>query len=133
MSTDLNWEEQFKARVKQKNTKKKTTKMIRDPHAGGRRKITPEQKSLIKKQKDADDKKRSLKREALVWERRRAAVEKEKEIQERQAHRKAQQDKRERLAMKEFGNPDNDEYDPYTDDEYLKSLYDRGDKLKLRF
>lgn len=114
-----------------KKKKKKSTKMIRDPFARGKEKLTSEQLRIIKQQKDAEGRRRQRRDEELQ-KRRRAAIEREKE---RQAHRKAQEEERERLAMRDtFEKPDDDdEYDPYTDPEYLETLYGGKDELKLRF
>ena len=64
----------------------------------------------------------------------RAAAKRERE-RERQAHRRAQQEERVRQAMQDgFENPDDDEYDPYSDPEYLETLnYLYGGDPKLRF
>lgn len=127
MSIDPNLLKKILARKKKK---KKTSKMIRNPHAGEKKEKTADQLRLIKQQKDADERRR-LKREEELQRRRRDATERKKE---RKAHLKAQQEERERLAMRDgFDNPEDDEYDPYTDEEYLETLYGGKDKLKLRF
>jgi hypothetical protein len=69
-------------------------------------------------------------RAAAERERERAAAERERE---RQTRRRAQQEERERLAMRDtFYTSDSDEYDPYSDDEYLETLNYGGNELKLR-
>lgn len=116
---DPNWEEKFKARKKKK---KKSAKMIRDPYARRRTEKTPEQLRLIQRQKDADERRRQRRDEDLR-ERRRAVIEIERE---RKAHRKAEQEERERLAMRDtFDNSDDEEYDMFG--------FDDEDSVKLRF
>ena len=114
-----------------KKKKKKSAKMIRDPFAGRRTEKTPEQLRLIKQQKDAEDRRRQRRDEENQKRRRDNA----KKAAERQAHRRAQQEERERLVMRDtFENPDDDEYDPYSDPEYLETLnYLYGGDPKLRF
>jgi len=115
-------------KIKKKN--KRRTKFGDNPHTGKKTEKTADQLRMIKQQRAADDKRR-LRRDEELRERRKADVERERE---RQASRKAQQEERERLAMRDgFDNPEDDEYDPYTDEEYLETLYGGKDKLKLRF
>ena len=139
----------------QRRKKKPGTKMIRDPYARSRSQQrstekTPEQLRQIKLQKAAVERSRR-KREAEKQQMREdiARVQAEARAREtegetmphspatkgeRDAHRKAQQEERERLAMRDsFYTEDDDEYDVYADDEYLETLAIEKDKLRLRF
>ena len=121
---------------RRRNKKKKSTKMIGDPRAGGKKELTPDQLRLIKRQKEAEDRRR-LEREAELRKRRKdiaaqkkADIKREEERErEREASRKAQQAAREILAMRDgFDDPDADEeYDPYA------FGFGDEDSVKLRF
>lgn len=104
---------------------KPRTKMIRNPYARRRSRQsaekTPEQLRQIKLHTAAVERSR-LKREAKNQKIRENIARVQEKRAERDAHRKAQQRERERLAMRDSFQVEDDEYDPYTDPEYLETL-----------
>jgi len=104
---------------------KPRTKMIRDPYALRRSRqsaeTNPEQLRQIKLHTAAVERSR-LKREAKNQKIRENIARVQEKRAERDAHRKAQQRERQRLAMQDSFQVEDDEYDPYTDPEYLETL-----------